>query len=67
MDLASFNSIRRLETDVGAENFVELMLNAEPGWPSDRSWEFWRGRLTRATGRFIPREPPRRSFHAGVS
>jgi hypothetical protein len=22
------------------------MLRAEPGWLSDRSWEFWRGRLS---------------------
>jgi hypothetical protein len=57
MELAPFEDVRRLET-------VELMLNAEPGWLSDRSWEFWRGRLTIATGKTIPEEAPRRSLDA---
>jgi hypothetical protein len=43
---------------------AEVMLKAEPGWISERSWEFWRGRLTLATGRAIPDAPPRRSFDA---
>jgi hypothetical protein len=64
MDLASFEDVRRLETVVGADTLAELMLHAEPGWLSDRSWEFWRGRLTLATGRTLPEEPPRRSFDA---
>lgn len=65
MDLASFSLVRRLESVVGPNRLTELMLSSEPGWIGDRSWEFWRGRLSRATGRTIPEEPPRRSFHAG--
>lgn len=64
MDMAPFEDIRRLEAIVGTEALTELMLNAEPGWLSDRSWEFWRGRLTLATGKTIPEEAPRRSFDA---
>jgi hypothetical protein len=67
MDLASFDEVRRLETTLGPGRLVEAMLSAEPGWISERSWEFWRGRLVRATGEGIPETPPRRSFDAGSS
>ena len=64
MDQGSFADIRHLENTLGADVLTELMLNAEPGWLSDRSWEFWRGRLSLATGRVIPEKAPRRSFNA---
>ena len=66
MDLAGFADIRRLETVIGAERLAQVMLTAEPGWLSDRSWELWRGRLSLATGRRLPDEPPRRRFDAAV-
>jgi hypothetical protein len=66
MDQADFADIRRLETTVGPERLADLMLHAQPGWLSQRSWELWRGRLSLATGRKIPEEPPRRSFHAAT-
>src|ERR1044072_4824221 len=53
MDLASFDDVRRLEAELGADRLADAMLGAEPGWISERSWEFWRGRLSRA-GRPIP-------------
>lgn len=65
MDLASFDDVRQLEKALGSHRLVEAMLSAEPGWISERSWEFWRGRLTLATGRAMPEAPPRRSFDAG--
>jgi hypothetical protein len=65
MDLAPFEEVRRLETALGSHCLVEAMLSAEPGWISERSWEFWRGRLARATGEPLPETPPRRSFDAG--
>jgi hypothetical protein len=65
MSLASFAEVRRLEQTLGPDLLVETMLGAGPGWIDDRSWEFWRGRLMRATGREIPDKPPRRSFDAG--
>lgn len=64
MEFGSFSDIRQLESAVGADLLADLMLNAEPGWLSDRSWDFWRGRLALATGRTIPEEAPRRSFDA---
>jgi hypothetical protein len=64
MDLASFGDVRRLETMLGLEHLADTMIDAEPGWISERSWEFWRGRL-RAGGKAIPETPPRRSFDAG--
>ena len=45
MDLASFDDVRRLEKRLGPHRLAEVMLKAEPGWISERSWEFWRGRL----------------------
>jgi hypothetical protein len=45
---------------------VEIMQHAEPGWISDRSWEFWRGRLSFAMGAAIPNEAPRRAFDAAM-
>ena len=54
MEMAPFEDVRRLETVVGADTLADLMLHAEPGWLSDRSWEFWRGRLALATaGRYL--------------
>jgi hypothetical protein len=65
MNLAPFDEVRRLEKTLGPGLLAEAMLAAEPGWISERSWEFWRGRLTLATGRAIPDAPPRRTFDAG--
>jgi hypothetical protein len=65
MNLAPFDEVRRLEKTLGPELLAEAMLSAEPGWISERSWEFWRGRLSLATGRAIPDAPPRRTFDAG--
>jgi hypothetical protein len=64
MNLGTFDDILVLEQMVGKQRLVEIMLQAEPGWFSDRSWEFWRGRLSRAAEGGIPEEPPRRSLHA---
>ena len=65
MDGASFADVRRLETELGCDYLANAMRSAQPGWISDRSWEFWRGRLEFATGRTIPKTPPRRRFDAG--
>ncbi len=64
MNLATYDDILVLEQMVGKHRLVEIMLQAEPGWLSDRSWEFWRGRLSPAAEGGIPEEPPRRSLHA---
>jgi len=65
MNLALFDDVRRLEKTLGPYRLAEAMLEVEPGWISERSWEFWRGRLALATGRAMPDAPPRRSFDAG--
>src|SRR4051794_26979937 len=62
MNLGTYDDVLELERAVGKFRLVEIMLNAEPGWLSDRSWEFWRGRLSYATGAAIPDRAPRRSF-----
>jgi hypothetical protein len=66
MELATFADVRRMEIELGSAALIDVMLTAEPGWFSERSWEFWRGRLSLATGQAIPDEPPRRLLHAAA-
>jgi hypothetical protein len=66
MNLGTYDDILLLEQTVGRARLAEIMLHAEPGWLNDRSWEFWRGRLSFATGEAIPNQAPRRAFHAAV-
>jgi hypothetical protein len=66
MSMAGFEDVRRLEQSLGCDLLADVMLLAEPGWIDERSWEFWRGRLTYATGRRIPNEAPVRSIDAGA-
>ena len=59
MNLSTYDDILLLEEVVGNARLLEVMWRAEPGWINDRSWEFWRGRLSFATGprsRTRPRE-----------
>jgi len=66
MNLGTYDDILLLERAVGKPRLVEVMLRAEPGWINDRSWEFWRGRLSFATGAAIPHQAPRRAFDAAM-
>lgn len=66
MDLGTYDDILLLEQSVGRMRLTDVMLRAEPGWISDRSWEFWRGRLSFATGVAIPQSAPRRVFDAAA-
>jgi hypothetical protein len=66
MNLGTYDDILLLEQTVGKPRLVEVMLHAEPGWINDRSWEFWRGRLSFATGAVLPHQAPRRAFHAAM-
>jgi hypothetical protein len=64
MNLGTFEDIRRLEQTLGPACLAEVMLGAAPGWLSDRSWEFWRGRLSLSSGAPLPGQPPRRALDA---
>jgi hypothetical protein len=66
MNSGTYDDVLVLERAVPASRLVAVMLHAQPGWFSDRSWEFWRGRLSYSTGGAIPDQPPRRSFHAAT-
>ena len=67
MSLGTYDDILLLERTVGHARLADVMRHAAPGWIDDRSWEFWRGRLSVATGAAIPVEPPRRVFDAATS
>lgn len=63
MNLGTYDDIRRLEKAIGRERLAATLGRAAAGWLSDRSWEFWRGRLS-AHGFVVADAPPRRSFNA---
>lgn len=62
MNLGTYDDVRRLEAAFGPQELRGIMLRAQPGWISPRSWAFWRVRLSLAGGNAIPEAPPRRSF-----
>jgi hypothetical protein len=64
MNLGTYEDIRRLERTFGPHRLASVMLEAAPGWFSERSWEFWRGRLSLERDLALPEKPPRRSFDA---
>jgi hypothetical protein len=66
MNLGTYDDTLLLEQTVGQSRLVEIMQRAQPGWINDRSWEFWRGRLSFATGAAIQEKAPRRTFHAAT-
>jgi hypothetical protein len=66
MNLGTYDDICLLEKTLGTARLVEIMLHAEPGWFSGRSWELWRGRLSFVTGAAIPDQAPRRAFDAAL-
>jgi hypothetical protein len=66
MSIGTYADIRRLEASCSPEELRGVMLRAQPGWISDKSWHFWRGRLLHDGVGPIPESPPRRSFHAEV-
>ncbi|TPQ32401.1 hypothetical protein C2U70_22045 [Bradyrhizobium guangdongense] len=67
MNLGTYDDILALETAFGQARLAAIMVHAGPGWFNDRSWEFWRGRLTFAIGAAIPARAPRRAFDAATS
>ena len=67
MHLGVYEDIRRLEELLGEDVLAEVMQNSEPGWFDDRSWDFWRGRLSVSNNRHIDERRPKRAFaHAQV-
>ena len=64
MHIGSYDDILRIEAVLGRERLAEVMRQAQPGWISTRSWNFWRGRLLAQAGLQTPEHPPKRSFDA---
>lgn len=62
MNVGTYDDIQQLEAATGRARLADVVLHAEPGWFSDRSWEFWRGRLSLAIGAAIPERAPQRAF-----
>lgn len=58
MNFATYDDLLRLEKLVPKSLLIDVIAQAEPGWFSPRSWEFWRGRL----GAALPEHPPSRTF-----
>ena len=66
MNLGTYDDIRRLESAFDPDELRRVMLRAAAGWISDRSWDFWRGRLRHGGVGQIPERAPRRAFLAQV-
>src|SRR5258705_11628862 len=66
MNLGTYDDILLLEQKVGQSRLLEIMMRAEAGWFSDRSWGFLRGRLSFATGAAIPPEAPPRAVQSAA-
>jgi hypothetical protein len=66
MNLGTYDDILQLEAALGQPHLVDVMLHAQPGWFSDRSWEFWRGRLSFAIDVVLPERAPQRAFDAAT-
>ena len=62
MRLGTYEDVRRLEAILGEAVLVQVMAESQPGWFDDRSWDFWRGRLSVSGGREIPEQRPKRTF-----
>jgi hypothetical protein len=67
MHLGTYDDIRQLERLLGHATLATVMRQSQPGWFDNRSWDFWRGRLTHAGETGILTAPPKRTFdHARV-
>lgn len=62
MNLGTYDDIRRLEAGIDADTLVGVMRQAQPGWFGERSWDFWRGRLSGSSTADLSETPPRRRF-----
>jgi hypothetical protein len=62
MDLGDFEDVQRLVDLAGPDRIRATVLDAEPGWFSERSWAYWCHRLG-VTEPGAPLPPlPRRTF-----
>jgi hypothetical protein len=62
MRFGTYEDIRKMESIVYPDVLAELMRTSAPGWFDDRSWSFWRGRLSLSGELAIPEQPPKRTF-----
>ena len=67
MRCGSYDDIRKLESVVTPDVLATVMMDSAPGWFDDRSWDFWRGRLSRSGVKDIHEHRPQRTFaHADL-
>jgi len=67
MRFGSYDDIRRLETLLMPSDLAAVMMGSAPGWFDDRSWDFWRGRLSLLGISDIHEHRPQRTFaHASM-
>lgn len=67
MRFGSYDDIRKLESMLPPDVLATVMMESAPGWFDDRSWDFWRGRLSLSGVADIHEHRPRRTFaHADM-
>jgi len=62
MRFGTYDDIRKMESIVHPDVLAEVMRASAPGWFDDRSWSFWRGRLSLWGASAIPEQRPVRIF-----
>ncbi len=62
MQLGSYDDILSLEGITDRDVLADVMRNSAAGWFDDRSWDFWRGRLSHSDSGDIPELRPKRTF-----
>jgi hypothetical protein len=60
MDIGDFDSVLRLRCLLGDNYLAEVLLRAEAGWFSPRSWTYWHRKLAQTPSGSVPPLPSRR-------
>ena len=60
MDIGDYDDVQRLVAMVGEKRLRRIIINAEAGQFSERSWHYWHYRLGLAAPGRIPDMPKRR-------
>lgn len=59
MNIGAWDDVAALESEVGPERLCAVLIHAQPGQFSARSWQFWHLRLHLADIEHIPALPKR--------
>ncbi len=65
MDIGDYSDVQFLASQVGDEVLREVLIHAQPGQFSERSWTYWHYRLGLCAVDHVPALPSRRELPVG--